>query len=96
MSRETPPIDYERVSVPRGAYIAMLKSCARLKELIRAKKTRKYQKIVFCYECGEIVENPKSTQRALCPGCKEAGKVLQEATRRATHEQRNRLKRKKK
>lgn len=95
MSRETPPTDYEREPVPRGAYLELLKSCARLNELIRAKKTRKYRKVYFCYECGAVVEEPKSKVRILCEDCKELGKILQEATQRENWAKKNKMRRKK-
>jgi len=79
---KTDPVDYERIPVPRCAYLELIRSCERLKWLIRAKKTRKHEVIVFCYECGVYLPGATNPKRALCDECKEAGKMKQEARER--------------
>lgn len=76
------PTDWEKEPVPRKAYVELMKSCKRLNELRLAKKERVKQETYFCYECGEIVDNPASKVKILCDPCKEQGKIKQEATQR--------------
>jgi len=88
---KTESVDYEKIPVPRNVYVELMKSCQRLRALQLAGKKRQIHKVYFCYECGAVVENPKSKARILCLDCKRTGKILQEATHRANTEKRNKL-----